>query len=84
MKMDLKKIMRILAEKQMSEMEEDTYENENEMEEGDEDEKPKQEDRLKRLQSKRPKMKNAEMQKLAEEKRKAMILLMLKNKRANK
>lgn len=84
MKMDLKKMMRILAEKQLSEMEEDTNENENEIEEGEENEKPEQDDKLKRLQSRRPKLKNQEMQKLAEEKRKAMILLMLKNKRANK
>lgn len=79
MKMDLKKIMRILAEKQMSEMEEDI--DENEMEDNEE---PEQDDKLKKLQSTRPKMRNAEMQKLAEQKRKAMILLMLKNKRANK
>lgn len=78
MKMDLKKIMRILAEKQMSEMEEDI--DENEMEDNEE---PEQDDKLKKLQSTRPKMRNAEMQKLAEQKRKAMILLMLKNKRAN-
>ena len=84
MKMDLKKMMRILAEKQLSEMEEDTNESENEMDDMEDENEGTQDDKLKRLQSRRPKLRNQEMQNLAEQKRKAMILLMLKNKRANK
>lgn len=71
MKMDLKKIMRIIAEKQLSEIEED----ENEMENDDDD-------KLEKMKRTRPKMKSKEMQELVDKKRKAIILLMMKNKRA--
>lgn len=79
MKIDLKKMMRILAEKQLSEMQEDIKESEND--DMEDEDKNSEEDKI---QSKKPNMKNADMKKLANEKRKAIILIMLKNKKAKK
>jgi hypothetical protein len=78
MKLDMKEIMRILAQRQLQEMKEDDMEEEvdNEMDDEMEDE-----DKLEKMKRTRPKMKSKEMQDLVDKKRKAIILLMMKNKR---
>ena len=45
------------------------------------DDNDEEEDKLEQLQKTRPKMKSKEMQDLVDKKRKAIILLMMKNKR---